>query len=180
MIKCLVISKKPYLFDALSTIDFISSKLKLTLAEVFSPGFALVISDIKFSENPYESYVIEFTDRPIILTGIIQEIEKYIHSRSKQLNFAGVTLNTVTRKLNFKAKTSQLTELECKILAALIASKSHTLSRDEIKTSILGYSEGVETSTIENHIYHLRQKISTCGAKLKIENSGGEYVLYAL
>lgn len=56
-----------------------------------------------------------------------------------------------------KADDIRLTEKECAIL--LILRGGRTIRRQEMLDAIWGYAGGVETHTLETHIYRLRQKI---------------------
>ena len=52
-----------------------------------------------------------------------------------------------------------LTEKESSLLATLWAAEDHTVSRDMLLEKIWGYRAGLDTHTLETHIYRLRQKI---------------------
>ena len=58
-----------------------------------------------------------------------------------------------------------LTEKECHILLSLYGKKGGTIDRQELLDEVWGYAAGVETHTLETHIYRLRQKIETDPAK---------------
>lgn len=53
----------------------------------------------------------------------------------------------------------KLTEKETGILIRLYESNGQTVTRDELLDSVWKYAEGVETHTLETHMYRLRQKI---------------------
>lgn len=53
----------------------------------------------------------------------------------------------------------KLTEKENAILSYLFENAGRTVSRKELLTAVWEYAEGVETHTLETHIYRLRQKI---------------------
>lgn len=53
----------------------------------------------------------------------------------------------------------RLTEKEGEILRCLKESADHTMSRQSLLENVWAYVEGVETHTLETHIYRLRQKI---------------------
>ncbi len=53
----------------------------------------------------------------------------------------------------------RLTEKETAILVHLKAAPNQTLSRQSLLDKVWSYADGVETHTLETHIYRLRQKI---------------------
>ena len=55
--------------------------------------------------------------------------------------------------------TIPLTEKETAILRYLQAQKGRNVSRNDLLDNVWGYAQGVETHTLETHIYRLRQKI---------------------
>ena len=52
-----------------------------------------------------------------------------------------------------------LTDREVDILAYLVRRRGKPVSRDELLKNVWQYQEGVDTHTLETHIYRLRQKI---------------------
>ena len=52
-----------------------------------------------------------------------------------------------------------LTDREVDILAYLVRHQGKPVSRDELLKNVWQYQEGVDTHTLETHIYRLRQKI---------------------
>lgn len=61
-----------------------------------------------------------------------------------------------------------LTEKEAAILSCLAAVQGDFISRRDLLTRVWGYAEGVETHTLETHIYRLRQKLEIDPAKPEI------------
>lgn len=61
-----------------------------------------------------------------------------------------------------------LTEKEVAILSCLAAANGALISRRDLLTNVWGYAEGVETHTLETHIYRLRQKLEHDPAKPEI------------
>ena len=55
----------------------------------------------------------------------------------------------------------RLTEKERDILLALLDAKGGIVRRNVLLDRVWGYASGVETHTLETHIYRLRQKIET-------------------
>lgn len=62
----------------------------------------------------------------------------------------------------------RLTEKEVAILVTLKNAKGKPVSRQTLLDEVWAYAQGVETHTLETHIYRLRQKIETDPAAPKI------------
>ena len=70
----------------------------------------------------------------------------------------------------------KLTEKEAEILKILSIQDGQSISRQELMDLVWGYAEGVETHTLETHLYRLRQKIEQDPSDPQIlltEESGG-------
>jgi DNA-binding response OmpR family regulator len=173
MIRALVVSDETYLFDALSSIEFFG--IEFSDSKNYLPGFDLIVADTRVKSE--DGNVIELTKRPILLNEVIQEIESYLNNALKKVKFYEYELDLISRQLTYESKIIQLTEVECNILNALMNSEGYSISKEKIKTSVLGYNEETQTSAIENHIYHLRQKLHKLDIKLIIEKSENGYKL---
>ena len=55
----------------------------------------------------------------------------------------------------------RLTELECRLLNYLAAADGASVDREQLLAHVWGYNAGVDTHTVETHIWRLRQKIET-------------------
>lgn len=69
------------------------------------------------------------------------------------------TLNAIDNTITSKQGVTRLTGKEKDILVALLTAPGHTLSRQSLMDVVWAYADGVETHTLETHIYRLRQKI---------------------
>ncbi len=54
-----------------------------------------------------------------------------------------------------------LTDTETRLLAILFDAAGHEMDRDSLLQRVWGYRPGLDTHTLETHIYRLRQKIET-------------------
>ena len=66
------------------------------------------------------------------------------------------TFNAVSKTLN----DINLTQKEAEIIEYLYENKDKVVSKEDLLKQIFGYKDGVETHTVETHIYKLRQKIN--------------------
>ena len=61
----------------------------------------------------------------------------------------------------------RLTDKEAAILSHLLAADG-VVGRDELLAGVWGYGEGVDTHTVETHVYRLRQKIEDDPAQASV------------
>jgi hypothetical protein len=75
----------------------------------------------------------------------------------------------------------RLTELESRLLGFLAAAGGALVDREKLLADVWGYSEGVDTHTVETHIWRLRQKIETEDAETRflVTEAGGYRLLMA-
>lgn len=73
----------------------------------------------------------------------------------------------------------RLTEKEVQLLQMLYRQRGSVISKNELLNKIWSYVQGVETHTLETHIYRLRQKIELDPAnpKILLTHESGYYVL---
>lgn len=75
----------------------------------------------------------------------------------------------------------RLTELESRLLGFLAAAGGALVDREQLLADVWGYSEGVDTHTVETHIWRLRQKIETEDPETRflVTEAGGYRLLMA-
>lgn len=107
-----------------------------------------------------------FLKMPIRLGMLIEIIRHHINFQEQQKKLKSLHIGS----LKLVPKTNQLfsadkkdpvilTEKEKNILIALHKYAGEVVSRDYLLKNIWGYVDGLETHTLETHIYRLRQKI---------------------
>ena len=67
----------------------------------------------------------------------------------------------------------KLTQKEAEMIEYLWENKDKIISKEKLLKEIFGYKEGVETHTVETHIYKLRQKINDDENGLICTKEGG-------
>jgi DNA-binding response OmpR family regulator len=73
--------------------------------------------------------------------------------------------------------TIRLTDKERLFLQTLYEAPDHALDRKTLLDMVWDYADGVETHTLETHLYRLRQKLDVCGEATLIESVDGCYRL---
>jgi len=119
----------------------------------------------ELSKEEAENFSI-FLKMPIRLGMLIEIIRHHINFQEQQKKLKSLHIGT----LKLVPKTNQLfsadkkdpvvlTEKEQNILIALHKCAGEVVSRDYLLKNIWGYVDGLETHTLETHIYRVRQKI---------------------
>ena len=118
---------------------------------------------------------------PLSFSNIIQIIESIIRTETNKMNDIKIgkfSLNVVGRKIFFDKVNEKLTEKETEILWKLLNKIDHQIPQKELLKEIWGYDESIETRTLETHIYRIRKKLNSIGAKdYKINNIDNSYIL---
>ncbi|MBP5534175.1 MAG: response regulator transcription factor [Alphaproteobacteria bacterium] len=136
----------------------IASKLPVTILFI---GDKNEIEDISFLRKPLSSSVL-FARVELLW----RRIQKGL-SISFKTNY--YVFDGETRTLNGTA----LTQKEAELIEYLWENKDRIVSKEELLKQIFGYKEGVETHTLETHIYKLRQKTDSYLEDLILTRNGG-------
>ena len=127
----------------------------------------LVISktDHKFiiNNNITDKNFLDFNDLPLPLKKLLELINikliKLKFNQQSKIVIKGYELNLNSKFLSKDNLKLKLTEKEIEIIFYLNNKKiKHNVS--DLQKNIWGYSAGLETHTVETHIYRLRKKIS--------------------
>ncbi len=118
---------------------------------------------------------------PFSFNTITQQVEILIREDSKRMDNikkGNFLLDVHARKIILNNAHEKLTEKETEILWKLLNKIEHKISQKELLKEIWGYDEGIETRTLETHIYRIRKKLNSVGAKnYKISNIDNSYIL---
>ena len=118
---------------------------------------------------------------PLSLSNVIQIIDSIIREETNKMNdiiMNNFSLDVVGRKISFDKVNEKLTEKETEILWKLLTKIDHQIPQKELLKEIWGYDESIETRTLETHIYRIRKKLNSIGAKnYEITNIDNSYIL---
>lgn len=106
---------------------------------------------------------------PVRAGELIETVRRMVFARGglpPRLEIAGHILDTRESLWSGKGESPvRLTEKEVAILCCLKDSKGSSVSRQVLLDAVWAYADGVETHTLETHIYRLRQKIEADPSK---------------
>ena len=110
----------------------------------------------------------------VLLARIRAQLRAFESSDEATLTIGPYAFRPALKILISGNKKTKLTDKEASILKYLYRSGGGTISREELLAEVWGYHAGVDTHTIETHIYRLRKKIEPDGMpNLLITEPGG-------
>lgn len=156
--KVCIVSKKHYLKQALGSCGF-----------SFSDSAEIIISD----HNQYIDINGQHFPKPIKL----EKLAKYISALGNVLEIiiGEIKINSAQRKVIYRGEEVVLTEKELAIILHLYNNSS--ASKEQLLENVWQYDKSANTTTLESHIYRLRQKLNTIGILDLIVNTSGEYFI---
>jgi DNA-binding winged helix-turn-helix (wHTH) protein len=127
-------------------------------------GALLVLGSLSFADDAPPADC-ETLPRPIRLGALLARIDAFLDERADpdssvlgpyRLSPAGRLLRRATDE-----EPIRLTELEYRLIARLVEAEGMLVAREQLLEQVWGYTPGVDTHTVETHIWRLRQKIET-------------------
>lgn len=113
----------------------------------------------------------------VLLARIRAQLRAFEDSDEAMLKIGPYDFKPAAKMLLQGDKKIKLTEKETGILKFLYRSKGKTASREDLLENVWGYNSGVDTHTIETHVYRLRKKIEPKGGeKIVMTRDGGYYL----
>ena len=132
--------------------------------------------------NNINNYKIMFLQKPFRFNVLLEKIYN-IKLAKKEVNKINLTKNiefSPNKKILYDLKTKlklHLTEKENSLLNYLYNNRNLKLTKNDLLINIWGVTEGINTRTLETHIYRLKQKLHKLEANLSFNliNENGLY-----
>ena len=148
-------NKNFFIITTISNKDFFINKIKLERKNIFFLCQKNIKVDINHNYNVFKY--------PINIYNLIEKINiqliKYKYSFQSKIRVKNYFLDLNSRTISIENKSLKLTEREMEIILFLNDCKTPQKIND-LQNKVWSYSSGLETHTVETHIYRLRKKIS--------------------
>lgn len=131
------------------------------------------------TREPPEDADVHFLKKPVSVLQLAHQIELLsafvrrglvLSFETTDFRFDGAARTLTSRSTGAEVR---LTVKEAELIQYLFDNRHRIVSKDELLEQIFGYREGVETHTLETHIYKLRQKMGPAGDALLLTIDGG-------
>jgi hypothetical protein len=103
-----------------------------------------------------------FDQYPVKISKLVErinvELMKKNYEKQSQIIINDYTIDLNARELHFDKTKLKLTEKEINTIIYMSKSKN-SVSIDDLEKNVWKYQSGIETHTVETHIYRLRKKI---------------------
>ena len=148
-------NKNFFIITTISNKDFFINKIKLEKKNIFFLCHKNSKVDINHNYNVFKY--------PINIYNLIEKINiqliKYKYNFQSKIRVKNYSLDLNSRTISIENKSLKLTEREMEIILFLNDCKTPQKIND-LQNKVWSYSSGLETHTVETHIYRLRKKIS--------------------
>ena len=161
----LVIHDNSILYEILDEISkeinffIMKSDNKKTLVETYNNSNFLILTEKKILNLDNQIILNKF---PINIFKLIEKINieflKLKFIAQSEIRISKYKFNINSREMSNKSKSLKLTEKEINSIIYLFKAKK-PIKVQELQEKVWGYNSGLDTHTVETHIYRLRKKI---------------------
>lgn len=126
----------------------------------------------------------DYLCKPFAMTELLARVRAMLrrteHYSGEQKEFAGVTLNRTTYKIQFQSRGLHLVNREFQLMELFFSNSDKIITTEMILDKVWGLDSEVDTSTVWVYISNLRKKLQALEAPLQIRAIRGVgYVLEA-
>jgi len=138
---------------------FVAQKLA---AAVAAHGHDQYVDIVESAPDAADSSVIKLS-YPVRLGRVLDQIDRCLSEGGREhilyIGEAQLDVNLGLYCVGERSDPIRLTEKEVALLVILHKAQGEPISREDMLNDVWQYADGVETHTLETHIYRLRQKI---------------------
>ena len=93
----------------------------------------------------------------------LEALDRRMEGSRSRVEFRDMAVDLVEREVSFAGKSVHLTDVEARLLAALMQAAGEVVSRDELLLTVWNLSFDPGTGLLHSHIRNLRRKLSRVG-----------------
>lgn len=115
----------------------------------------------------------EVISKPLKISVLIKKIEELLaENQDRYVVAESWRLDSKKDLLHIGENSILLTEKEAALIGHLLRNYPDAMSKESLENLVWGYAEGVDTQTLQTHIYRLRQKLKSYGDCIKTTANG--------
>ena len=110
----------------------------------------------------FEQGACDYIRKPLQIKEVMARVELHLrkknYEQTKVISVSGIEINLERRKVKYRGEYKELTHKEFQLLYRLAQNPNKVFTREELLTDVWGYSQSVETRTVDLHMGYLRKK----------------------
>lgn len=118
----------------------------------------------------------DYLAKPYIMDELILRIQSLMrrgNMEQEEINPKGLTFNNLSNQAFYDGKDLMLKPKEYAVLELLNKNRDYYLSAEEIYSAVWNIDGGDDLSTVHNHIYSLRKKLTGIGFSIELKRGRG-------
>lgn len=118
----------------------------------------------------------DYLAKPYIMDELILRIQSLMrrgNMEQDEMNSKGLTFNSLSNQAFYDGKDLMLKPKEYAVLELLNKNRDYYLSAEEIYSAVWNIDGGDDLSTVHNHIYSLRKKLTGTGYSIELKRGRG-------